>query len=265
VSYANAKTPSSATVRAGCGTITVSAAGVADPCAVAPEKARSFEVGAKADVLGDKLQLTAAFFRNERSNFRVPSNDPALPTSLQVIDGKSQVDGIALGATGKVTDAWAIFANYTYLDSKVKQSVSDFCLAHLGAPNCPSTAIGDPQAGDVLIQTPKHSGSLWTTYLFPFGLQIGYGFTYQGKFAVNQSQPVLNAVQYRSDDFFTHRAMLSYAFDNGLTAQLNVQNLFDKRYYTNIRSNVAATGIVSGGWAMPGEGRSARLSLFYSF
>jgi catecholate siderophore receptor len=64
----------------------------------------------------------------------------------------------------------------------------------------------------------------------------------------------------------THRAMLSWAFDNGLTAQLNVQNLFDKKYYTNIRSNVSSTAqLVTGGWAMPGEGRSARLSLFYSF
>ena len=262
VAYANSKTPSSATVRTGCGTVTVSGPGIADPCAVAPEKARSFEIGAKADLFDGGLQLTAALFRNQRSNFRVPSNDPALPATLQVIDGKSRVDGIALGAAGKINPAWSLFANYTYLDSKVEQSVSDFCLANPGVNGCP---IGNPQRGDVLIQTPKHSGSLWTTYLLPFGLQLGYGLTYQGAFAANQSVPA-NLVQYKSKDYLTQRAMLSYAFDNGLTVQLNVQNLFDRKYYTNVRSNVnATTGIVTGGWAMPGERRAARLSLFYSF
>jgi len=173
---------------------------------------------------------------------------------------------IALGASGKITDAWALFANYTYLDSKIKQSVSDTCL--LTPPpsgnTCPIAGGGDPQRGNVLIQTPRHSGSLWTTYLLPFGLQLGYGFTYQGKFALNQGVAA-SAVQYRSEDYFTHRAMVSYAMDNGLTIQLNVQNLFDKHYFTNIRSNVNASGGVTGGWAMPGESRSARLSLFYSF
>jgi catecholate siderophore receptor len=117
----------------------------------------------------------------------------------------------------------------------------------------------------VLIQTPKHSGNLWTTYLLPFGLQIGYGFTYQGKFATNQSNAA-NPTQYFTDDYWVHRAMLSYAFNNGMTVQLNVQNLFDEKYYTGVRSNVnSTTGNVTGGWAMPGEARSARLSLFYSF
>jgi catecholate siderophore receptor len=267
IAYANSKTPSSATVRLGCGTITGTGSAATDPCDVAPEKARNIEIGAKADVFDGGLQLSAALFRNERTNFRVASNDPIVPT-LQVLDGKSRVDGIALGAAGKVNAAWSIFANYTYLDSKVRQSVSDFCLDNVNtnpAPTgCPPLGVGDVQRGNVLIQTPKHSGSLWTTYLFPFGLQVGYGFTYQGSFALNQSLPA-NIVQYKSKDYLTQRAMLSYAMDNGLTIQLNVQNLFDKKYYTNIRSNVAATGIVSGGWAMPGEGRSARLSVFYSF
>ena len=48
--------------------------------------------------------------------------------------------------------------------------------------------------------------------------------------------------------------------------QLNVQNLTDELYYTAIRNNVNATsGAITGGWAAPGEARSAVLSLFYSF
>ena len=48
---------------------------------------------------------------------------------------------------------------------------------------------------------------------------------------------------------------MSYAFTEGLTAQLNVQNLTDERYFTAIRNNVnATTGAITGGWAAPGEG-----------
>jgi catecholate siderophore receptor len=265
--YANSTTPSSATVRLGCGTI--SAPGAADPCATAPETAENFEIGAKANVLGDRLQLTAALFRNERSNFRVPSNDPSQPSALQVLDGRARVDGLALGATGSLTGNWTLFANYTYLDGEVLQSVSDFCRATPGAAGCAnSAAVPDPQAGQDMLQTPKHSGSLFTTYRFDFGLEVGYGMTYQGGFALN-NRVFANGVltpQFRSDDYLIHRVFVSYPLTGRLTAQLNVQNLTDELYYTSIRNNVNATsGAITGGWATPGEGRSAVLSVFYSF
>ncbi|MEP6784686.1 MAG: TonB-dependent receptor [Sphingomonadales bacterium] len=271
--YANSQTPSSATVRAGCGAVVASPAGAFDPCAVAPEKARSIEIGAKVDLFDRRLQLTAAAFRNERTNFRVPSNDAALPSGLQVLDGRSRVDGIALGAAGNVTPEWTLFANYTYLDGSVVQSVSNDCLARPDGTFTParpalcnnSASIPDPQAGDQLVQTPKHSGSLFTTYTLPFGLQVGYGFTYQGAFALHQRTLAMRN-QYKSDSYITQRLFLSYEVQKGLTAQLNVQNLFNEKYYTAIRNNVtAATGVIGGGWATPGEARSAVFSLFYSF
>ncbi len=265
--YGNSKTPSSATVRLGCGTL--SAPGAADPCATAPETARNYEIGAKADLFDRKLQLTAALFRNERSNFRVASNDPSQPASLQVLDGRARVDGIALGASGAVTPRLSIFANYTYLDSKVLQSVSDFCLETPGATGCSnSSAVPDVQAGQEVLQTPRHAGSLFATYRLPFGLEVGYGFTYQGSFALNNRVLASGAVtpQFRADDYLVHRLFVSYPITERLTAQLNVQNLTDERYYTSIRNNVNATsGVITGGWATPGEARSAVASLFYSF
>jgi catecholate siderophore receptor len=59
---------------------------------------------------------------------------------------------------------------------------------------------------------------------------------------------------YKADDYLVHRAMLSYTFDEKLTAQLNVQNFTNEKYYTSIRNN---------GWANPGEGRSWVLTLGY--
>ena len=256
-SYGNARTPTSATVRLGCGVI--AAPGAPDPCAAAPETARNTEVGIKADVLNSRLQLTAALFRNERSNFRVPSNDPVNPT-LQVVDGKARVDGIALGASGKLSRRWSLFANYTYLDSKVLQSVSSFCLAHPSAACANSAGIPDPQAGDELIQTPHHSASLFTSFQLTKKLQVGYGFTYQGSFALNQRN-INFRQQIRADDFFIQRLFAAYEVRRGLVAQVNVQNLTNEHYLTNVRNNVSAAGIVTGGWAMPGEGRTATLTM----
>lgn len=245
VSAASSQTPSAVSARAGCTT----------NCAVEPESGRIYEIGGKLELLNRRLLLTAALFQNERSNFRVASNDPVFP-SIQVVDGESRVRGIALGATGNITPRWAIFANYTYLDSEVVQSVSDFCLGTPGAAGCGnSAATPDPQRGNVLQQTPDHSASLFTTYTFPFGLQLGYGFTYQGRFAVNQSTLAAPA-QFFADDYLVHRLFASYEFGRGITGQLNVQNVTDERYFTGVRNN---------GWATPGEGPSAVLSLYYSF
>jgi catecholate siderophore receptor len=282
-SYGNSKTPTSATVRLGCGTLITTPgiggapSGTVDPCDVQPEKARNYEAGIKADVFDSRLQLTAAVFRNERTNYRVATNDPIVPT-LSVTDGRSRVDGVALGATGNVTEAWAVFANYTYLKGKVLQSVSDYCLANPGTrsttagtppvttitnPCGNSAAILDPQADQRLTNTPRHSGSLFTTYTLPFGLQVGYGLTYQGGFTLNNSALVTplaptNALTpvFRSKDYLTHRAFASYEVMDGLTAQVNVQNFTNTRYFTGIRNN---------GWAIPGEDRSAVFSLYYSF
>ena len=141
------------------------------------------------------------------------------------------------------------------------QSVSDRCLAAPGngtATNNPcgnSVAVPDPQRGTALLQTPEHSGSLFTTYKLPFGLEVGYGLTYQSDFALNAA--TLTAGQERAGEFLIHRAYLAYSFPSGLTAQVNVQNFTDERYFTGIRN---ATG-----WATPGDRRQAVLSLFYNF
>jgi outer membrane receptor for monomeric catechols len=62
------------------------------------------------------------------------------------LDGNSLVDGVALGAAGAIGVKWSIFANYTYLDSEVVQSVSDQLLLGGGI---------DILAGDPLPNTRK--------------------------------------------------------------------------------------------------------------
>lgn len=183
----------------------------------------------------------------------MPSNDPTIPD--QVLDGRSRVDGIALSATGQITPAWSVTANYTYLEPELRQSVSDFCLANPSAACGNSATNRDPAAGAELQNTPKHSGSLYTTYTLPFGLKLGYGVTYQGSFALNLPTLASSTV-YRTQDYWVHNALISYDFSDRLTAQLNVKNFTDELYYTRVRNN---------GWATPGDARQAVLTIGYRF
>ncbi|WP_232492363.1 TonB-dependent receptor [Novosphingobium kaempferiae] len=253
IAYGNSRTPSKNSVNGSC---TAEAPGVVNTtCNISPESAKNYEIGAKAELFDGGLLLTAAAFRNERDKYAVVSGDPTVPD--QQLDGKSRVDGIALGVTGRITPNWNVTANYTYLDSELLQSVSDFCLANPGAQTtnpvrtCTNSAANpNPGAGQYLPQTPKHSGSLFTTYRLPFGLTIGYGFTYQGRFMLAAGTPT--AAASFSDDYLIHQGYLAYEISPNISAQLNVKNIGDKLYFTRIRNN---------GWATPGDARSAVFTL----
>lgn len=233
LSYANSKTPSKGSVNGAC---------TAQTCEVDPETAVNIELGTKWNLLDERLAVTAAVFRNERQNYKVADpNNPDNPSGTQQLDGKARVDGVALGVAGNITRAWSIFANYTYLDSEVLQSVSDRVLETTGI---------DAQAGNPLPNTPEHSASAWTTYALQ-GWTFGYGVTYQGDF---HTASTANAPRVKS--YTMHRAMAGYQFNARFGLQLNIDNLFDKQYFTRVRNN---------GWATPGAARSAVLTATFKF
>lgn len=243
--YGNSKTPSKASVNGSC-TLT-STTGTAN-CTVDPETAVNYEIGAKWDLLDGRLALTGSVFRNDRENYKVsdPGN-PSNPTGAQQLDGRARVDGAMLGVSGLITDHWAVYANYAYLDSEVLQGVSDR-QAGLGL---------DYTKGDRLLNVPEHSFSLWTTYDLSPKWQIGYGATYQGKIWLTQhSATNLNGPLVTGDSYWTHRAMVNYKINRHAALQLNVSNLADEEYYTRIRNN---------GWATPGEARQVVLSANFTF
>ncbi|APL94643.1 TonB-dependent receptor [Sphingobium indicum] len=265
VAFGNSKLPSKSSVDGSC--TADNAAGGSGTCNVRPETTKNYEIGAKADLFDKQLLLTLALFRNDRNQIKVVSGDPLLPD--QATDGHQRVEGVSFGASGNITSNWTISANYMYLKSKIKQGVSDYCLAHPGATDpaagtcANSTTFLDPTAGYSLTNTPKHSGSLFTTYRFGFGLELGYGLTYQGSFLLNQpslAQLVANSyVGYRVPSYTIHRFMASYPITENLTAQVNVQNFTNEKYVTTVRNNT------NNSWAQPAPTRSAVFSLNYMF
>lgn len=189
-----------------------------------PEKSRTYEIGAKWDGFGGRLLLTTALFRTDKTNARTPGL-PGEPAT--VLDGKQRVDGFEFGATGRITDRWELIGSYTYLDSEVRDS------------NTPA------EIGNRLGNVPKHSGSLWTLYKLPMGIEIGGGVRYvSGRFTnVSNTRHV--------DGYWVADATLGYDISKQMTLRVNAFNLFDERYADQL----------GGGHFVPGAGRSAVATL----
>jgi len=239
--YGNSKLPSTATVDGSCGV----------SCNADPQIAKTYEVGAKWDFLEGQLGVTGAVFRTDRTNYLVASGDPTVPS--QQLDGKARVDGVQVGLAGNITRDWAMFATYAHLRSEVLQSVSAFTLATTGI---------DAQAGNALANTPRDSANLWTTYKLPLGFTVGYGANYTSWVNATANDATPTALYNRATipGFVVHNLMATYTVNKQLNLQMNVTNIFDKEYFTQLRSTSTTSG-----WVNPGAGRTAILSVNLSF
>ncbi|MEN3969211.1 TonB-dependent siderophore receptor [Acinetobacter sp. BWR-L5] len=192
-----------------------------------PEEVRTMELGTKWDVLNDKLNLTAAIFRTEKTNTRATADDG---TTKNI--GETRVDGFELGVNGNITEKWALSAGYTYLDSEL---VDD------------GTGLND---GKQVQNVAKNSATLWTTYQVMPQLTLGAG-------AIAMDKVYGNAANTKwVPGYVRYDAMARYNVNKNVDLQLNVNNLADTRYFTKAYASHYAT---------EAEGRSAVLSLNFKY
>jgi catecholate siderophore receptor len=236
LAYGNTKTPSQATVNGGCSTT-----GVAQNCGLDPEEAEIVELGGKWDLLEGRLSLTGSVFQNQRSNIRLNSNDPLI--TVQQLEGESRVRGVTLGVSGQILPQWTVIANYTYLDSEILQNVASTALP----PNDVDYTKGDP-----IPLTPEHAFNIWSTWQINEAWMVGAGANYSGEYAFTRASATAPLIH--ADDYWIVNASVTWAINDSLGLQLNLKNLLDEEYYTNIRSS---SGF---GWAVPGDTRSAVLT-----
>ena len=170
-----------------------------------PEEFENVEVGAKWDVRPG-LALTAAIFQLDRKNVVIP--DPDDPTVSILVDGQ-RTEGIELGMSGQVNEAWSLQGGYTYQDGEL------------------TAALG----GTRLAQLPKHVASLWNRYDFSNAWGVGLGVVHQSEmFAAADNAVTL-------PDFTRVDAAVFYSINDRVRMQLNVENLLDEEYYPNAHNN----------------------------
>jgi catecholate siderophore receptor len=194
-----------------------------------PEESRTAELGTKWNLFGQKLMLTAAVFRTEKTNARTP--DPIDP-AITVLQGKQRVDGFEIGLAGRITDRWTISGGYAFLDSKVLE-----------------TNDSREKEGNELGNTPRNSASLWTTYEFTDNFEAGLGAQHVGARWTN------NREERQAKSYTVYDAMLGYRFSEVFALRLNGYNLSNKFYIDR----------VGGGHYLPGAERTLVLSADFRF
>lgn len=191
--------------------------------ALEPEKFENVEVGAKW-ALTPALAANAAVYRLNRSNVAVV--DPANPAQMLLLNGDSQrSEGIELSLSGQLTQAWQIIASYAYQDAKITRDIR-------------TSATSVTPRGTVLAQTPKQAIGLWNRYDFSPNWGVGLGAIYRD----NSFASTSNAVTLKSYTRFD--GAIYYTINDNVDLQLNVENLFDKKYFPSAHSD---TNITTGG------------------
>jgi catecholate siderophore receptor len=179
-----------------------------------PQVSTTTELGAKLDLLKQRLALTAALYRTEVKN--EVEQDPVDLKYYQT--GRKRVQGVELGVTGELTRHWLLSAGYAWMDTSVESGKL-------------VTALGE----NALSYTPKQAFTSWTTYTFPFGLQVGGGVRYQGRL-LRGTDGAVGTPAY-ADDYWVTDATAAYTVNRWLDLRLNVYNLFDKRYIAAINKS----------------------------
>ena len=193
-----------------------------------PEKFENYEVGAKLDVVTG-LSLTAAVYQLDRTNTSAP--DPVDP-SRTIQTGSQRTKGLEFGATGNLTPRWQVAAGYANQDAYVTSQTSQAAL------------------GAKVPLVPRNTLSLWNKYQLHRMWGIGAGVIYQDQMfaAIDNAVTLPSFTRFDAGAFFT--------LSRELRAQVNVENVFDKRYFITSHSNNNIS---------PGSPRAVRVSVTAGF
>lgn len=182
---------------------------------IAPEEAKSWELGARLDMPG-RVTGNIALFDIKKRNVLVANSEG--PTTIYSAAGEVRSRGLEMDLTGQLTDHWSMIGSYAYTDAEVTE---------------------DPDyKGKRLQNVAKNSGSLSAVY--DFGsviggdqLRVGAGARYVGERAGNAVNDFDLPSYTVADAFATYDTRVE---GQKVKFQLNVKNLFDRTYYTSAAS-----------------------------
>ena len=199
----------------------------------APERGEAWEGGIKYALLDKRLTGTVSLFRITKDNVLV--SDPA-NAGFSIAAGRARSKGIEADLNLAIDDRLSLTAVYAYTDATVIEDTR-------------------PELrGSGLSNVPRHSGAIYGFWQSngrePGSIGVGAGLTYVGE---RPGDDVASG--FRLPDYVTARINLSYRLTRGLTAHLDLENLFDEYYVESSYSNM---------WITPGTPRTVRARIVFS-
>ncbi|VVP92380.1 Ferripyoverdine receptor [Pseudomonas fluorescens] len=192
-----------------------------------PVVGSNYELGLKGSLLEERLNLATALFWSKQDNVAelddsVPP-DPVTGEEFFKSGGKgNKVQGFEAEVSGEVMAGWNMTAGYTYTHS----------------------ANGEKQRANT--NQPLNMLRLSTAYRLPGdwqALTVGGAVNWQSDVYRAASRPIgrdadgeviTASANIRQEAYSVVRLMSRYEFDRHLSASLNVDNLFDEKYYDNV-------------------------------
>ncbi|WP_373777904.1 TonB-dependent siderophore receptor [Neisseria dentiae] len=184
-----------------------------------PTRGKNYEVGLKSSYFNDRLQSQLNVFRVEQDNLaqRDGTNTvigmPAGTAAYYNAKGV-RTHGYEIELNGRLTPQWNISAGFTSARGK------------------------DASGNQVNTNVPMRQFKLYTTYDFSnrlAGLTVGGGVNWQSGRYYDGVAPLSGKISESS--YALVNLMARYRVNKQLSAQVNVDNLFDKKHYNEFSSN----------------------------
>ncbi|WP_374586272.1 TonB-dependent siderophore receptor [Pseudoduganella sp.] len=209
--------------------------------AFAPERGKANEAGLKWEQAGGRLGATLALFDIRKRN--TLTTDPLQP-SYSVAAGEVRSRGLDLDVAGQLAQGWRANASLSLIDAEVRR---DNML----------------ERGGRLLNVPRVNGSLLLmregTLADGRRYAIGGGVTHTGRRlgeARTQAQANAGAAPFDLPAYTLARLVAHWQLAPRLRLSLDVDNLFDKTYYTSSYQRT---------WVAPGSPRAVSLGLQASY
>ncbi|XVJ71624.1 MAG: TonB-dependent siderophore receptor [Rhizobacter sp.] len=201
---------------------------------VAPESSRNLELGAKLDSASGNLSTRAALFHTTKYNERNRDAD-SVNACNYVLSGQRHAAGLELDVSGRITPAWEVYLSYAFIpDAEVDK-------ASAAAP-AGETVGARPGL------TPKHTGTVWTTYKITPQWRIGGGLN------LRSSDTPQGITAFKAPGFATADLLVEYTMKD-VSFKFNVTNITDKHYADTLYR----------GHYVPGKPRTLQLTMAAKF
>ncbi|WP_254786772.1 TonB-dependent receptor [Methylomonas sp. LWB] len=190
---------------------------------VPPTEGEQYEGGIKTEFFEGRLRATLAYYDLTKTN--VPTSDPNHP-GFSILTGAVRSRGPELDISGEILPGWRVIGTYANTDARIIKTEE----------------TGYQAVGTRFWNVPRNTGSVWSTYELQAGtmrgFKLGGGVTVRDGVTACCSFPAFQLPGYA-----TVGLLAAYSIDVGkskITAQLNVDNLLDNHYTSNLFTNYNA-------------------------
>lgn len=197
-----------------------------------PETSTTYMLGYR--YLGGSLQASLTFWNTQIHNRIVSSYDQDAKSYFDHTIGGANTDGVDFEANYSATENLMLYANASYDHSRITANIP------ISGTYPGMTVAGfAPTYGKELSDTPPWMFSGRAQYTLWSALEVGL----EGKYVARRFGTEDDA--YRVPDYFTVNADVRYRLDSlgmtGSSIRFNVDNIFDKHYFSSVSTQTCWT------------------------